>query len=97
MFFRGAVSPFFEDTTMLIITKKTEPEDIEFMHKCHEVDMHKPATWKKYPVDINGANGIIKMEYEELLNAKSMEDWEENLYHLSVALLHAWRIYKHKI
>ena len=45
---------------------------------------------------INGANAIIKMEYEELVNAKNMEDWEENLYHLSVACLHAWRIYNDK-
>ena len=84
---------------MLIITckKDEEPEDIEFMHNCHEVDMHKPDTWKKYPNDINGANAIIKMEYDELVNAKTMADWEENLYHLSVACLHAWRIYNDKM
>ena len=51
---------------MLIITKRDESEDIEFMHKCHEVDMHKPNTWNKYP---------------------------NNIYHLSVACLHAWRLY----
>lgn len=81
---------------MLIITKRNEPEDIEFMHKCHEVDIHRPATWNKYSEDINGANSIIKMEFDELINAKSMADWEENLYHLSVACLHAWRIYHGK-
>ena len=74
---------------MLIITKRNEPEDIKFMHKCHEVDMHRPSTWAKYPKDINGANAIIKMEYDELMSGK---DYEENLYHLSVACLHAWRI-----
>lgn len=66
------------------------------MHKCHEVDLHKPHTWDKYFDGINGANAIIKMEYEELINAKGMKDWEENLYHLSVACLHAWRIYNGK-
>ena len=40
---------------------------------------------------------LQEMEYGELANAKSMEEWEENLYHLSVACLHAWRIYNHKI
>ena len=74
---------------MLIITKRNEPEDIEFMHKCHEVDMHRPSTWAKYPKDTNGANAIIKMEYDELMSGK---DYEENLYHLSVACLHAWRL-----
>lgn len=71
-------------------------EDIEFMHKCHQVDINRPHTWDKYPNDINGANAIIKMEYEELMNPKDMDDWEENLYHLSVACLHAWRIYNDK-
>lgn len=66
---------------MLIIIKRNEPEDIEFMHKCHEVDEHKPSTWSKYPNNIDGAN------------AKNMKEWEENLYHLSVACLHAWRLY----
>lgn len=86
---------------MLIISCKKDSvedlEDIEFMHKCHEVDVSKPATWKRFPKDLNGANAIIKMEYEELANAKTMEDWEENLYHLSVACLHAWRIYNDKV
>lgn len=44
------------------------------MHKCHEVDLHKLHTWDKYSDDINGANAIIKMEYEELINAKGMKD-----------------------
>lgn len=84
---------------MVIITEiddGTNAEDIEFMHKCHQVDINRPHTWDKYPNDINGANAIIKMEYEELVNAKNMDDWEENLYHLSVACLHAWRIYNDK-
>lgn len=51
---------------MLIITKRDEPEDIEFMHKCHEVDEHKPSTWNKYPNNIDGANAIIKMKYERM-------------------------------
>ena len=77
---------------MLIITTKKEPEDIEFMHKCAEVDKCKPSTWDRYPNDINGSKAIIKMEYEELINAKSSNEFEENLYHLSVACLHSWRI-----
>ena len=69
---------------------------VALRRKCHEVDVCKPSTWKVYPKDINGANAIIKMEYDELAHAKSMEEWEENLYHLSVACLHAWRIYNGK-
>ena len=62
------------------------------MHKCAEVDKCKPTTWYRYPMDLNGAKAIIKMEYEEIANAKSSTEFEENLYHLSVACLHAWRI-----
>ena len=72
--------------------------DWEYMKHCHEVDEHRPETWKVYPKTIAGANDIIKMEYEELMKCAKIGDtkgWEENIYHLSVALLNAWRLYKH--
>ena len=72
--------------------------DWEYMKHCSEVDAHRPETWKVYPKTIAGANDIIKMEYDELMKCAKIGDmkgWEENIYHLSVALLNAWRIYKH--
>ena len=72
--------------------------DWEYMKHCNEVDQYRPETWKVYPKTIAGANDIIKMEYDELMKCAKIGDmkgWEENIYHLSVALLNAWRIYKH--
>lgn len=72
--------------------------DWEYMKHCHEVDENRPATWRTYPNNITGANDIIKMEYDELMKCAKIGDmkgWEENIYHLSVALLNAWRLYKH--
>ena len=43
-------------------------------------------------------NDPVKMEYDELMKCAKIGDmkgWEENIYHLSVALLNAWRLYKH--
>lgn len=84
-----------------IITIKRESDrynnspDAEFMENCRKVDENHPATWNKYDHNISGANEIITMEYNELMKAAKNNDlasWEENLYHLSVALLNAWRI-----
>lgn len=49
--FKGSSEPFF-GVSYVIITKKNEPEDIEFMHKYHKVDEHKLSTWNKYPNNI---------------------------------------------
>lgn len=62
--------------------------DKEYMEKCHEVDTNRPNTWKPYA---NAPMAIINMEYNELKNAKTDEELEENLYHLSVACLNMWR------
>lgn len=79
---------------MIITTKYKEPEDIEFMHQCAEIDKNKPFTWLRYPNDKVGANSIIKMEFEELMNTKDKEAYIHELYHLATACLHAWRVCK---
>lgn len=69
--------------------------DAEFMENCRKVDENRPATWSKYDNTLEGANDIIIMECNELMKAiknNNEADWEENIYHLSVALLNAWRI-----
>ena len=69
--------------------------DAEFMENCRKVDEHRPATWNKYDNTLAGANDIIIMECNELIKdikSNNEADWEQNLYHLSVALLNAWRI-----
>lgn len=69
--------------------------DAEFMENCRRVDENRPATWSKYDNTLAGANDIIIMECNELIkDIKNNDeaDWEQNLYHLSVALLNAWRI-----
>lgn len=87
---------------ILVNVKKTAPDrfnnspDAEFMEHCEKVDHNPPETWSKYPQTTEGANGIITMEYNELTQAiksKSDSEYLTNLYHLSVACLHAWRIY----
>lgn len=86
-----------------IITVKSHNEsdryngspDAEFMENCRKVDENRPATWSKYDSTLEGANDIIIMECNELMKAiknNNEADWEENIYHLSVALLNAWRI-----
>lgn len=80
-------------------TKQTDWNDIsdnpdrEYMEECAKVDKKRPATWKPYA---NAPMSIIDMEYNELKNAKTEEDKIENLYHLSVACLNAWRHSKNK-
>jgi hypothetical protein len=94
-----SVKPVEEVTTEHKDCDYTNNKDWEFMKHCNEVDEHRPATWIRYPLTIAGANDIIKMEFDELMkNAKDgdMKSWEQNLYHLSVATLNAWRILKHE-
>lgn len=94
-----SVKPVEEVTTEHKDRDYTNNKDWEFMKHCNEVDEHRPATWIRYPLTIAGANDIIKMEFDELMkNAKDgdMKLWEQNLYHLSVATLNAWRILKHE-
>lgn len=87
---------------MLILTQKHNKygnsPDAEFMEKCAEIDHHRPETWAKYQSGtVVGANEIIAMEYNELMSAAkngNMKLWEENIFHLSVALLNAWRSYE---
>ena len=45
-------------------------------------DMESPA----------GVKRVIEMEYRELMNAATPAETEENIYHLSVALLRYWRL-----
>lgn len=68
----------------------SENEDKEYMENCHKVDMNKPMTWTPY-IKTNNPMAIIDMEYNELKNAKTDKELEENLYHLSVACLNMWR------
>lgn len=90
---------------MIVIERKSvydkynNSPDADFMRHCEDVDHNRPATWAKYPETMEGANDIIAMEYAELMQAvkgKTLDtsEYETNLYHLSVALLHAWRIYE---
>lgn len=66
----------------------SENPDKEYMENCAKVDHNRPSTWKPY---VNAPMAIIDMEYNELKNAKTDADIEENLYHLSVACLNMWR------
>lgn len=71
--------------------------DKEFMQKSHEIDINPPSTWKKYDTSTEaGMKKVVEMEYNELMSAKTSEDKIENVYHLSVALLHYWRMLKHE-
>ena len=88
---------------MIVLTqlhdKFDKSPDAEYMSECAKVDHNRPATWSKYPSNIQGANEIIAMEYTELMTAAKagkMDEWKENLFHLSVACLNAWRLYEHK-
>ena len=80
---------------------KHDPDDIyggspdaDFMKKCREVDLNPPATWEKYDANTPaGVRKIIEMEYRELMDAKTPESTETNIYHLSVALLRLWRLH----
>lgn len=80
---------------------KHDPDDIyggspdaDFMRHCREVDLNPPATWEKYDANTPaGVRKIIEMEYRELMDAKTPESTETNIYHLSVALLRLWRLH----
>lgn len=80
---------------------KQDPDDIyggspdaDFMRHCREVDLNPPATWEKYDANTPaGVRKIIEMEYRELMDAKTPESTETNIYHLSVALLRLWRLH----
>ena len=68
---------------------KHDPDDIyggspdaDFMKKC-QYDTESPA----------GVRKIIEMEYRELMDAKTPESTETNIFHLSVALLRLWRLH----
>ena len=67
--------------------------DADYMKNCHEVDMTPPETWSKYDMESPaGVRKVIEMEYRELMTATTEADKEENIYHLSVALLRMWRL-----
>lgn len=69
--------------------------DTEFMKKSHEIDINPPSTWNKYDTSTEaGMKKVIEMEFNELMSAKKTEEKVENIYHLSVALLHYWRMIK---
>lgn len=72
-----------------IISRKFKPTetDQEFMDRCKIIDDNPPATW--YNTD-----DIVTMEYNELAKAIKANDHkgiEDNIIHLSVALLRMWR------
>lgn len=67
--------------------------DSGYMKHCHEVDINPPETWSKYDMESeSGVRKVIEMEYRELMTATTDKDKEENIYHLSVALLRMWRL-----
>ena len=67
--------------------------DSDYMKHCHEVDINPPETWSKYDMESqSGVRKVIEMEYRELMTATTDKDREENVYHLSVALLRLWRL-----
>lgn len=70
--------------------------DADYMRHCHDVDMTPPETWSKYDMESPaGVRKVIEMEYRELMTATTEADREENIYHLSVALLRMWRLMHH--
>ena len=72
-----------------------KPKDWEYMKKSGEVLRDLPDTWKAYAQDEAGRMAIIKMEYAELLNAKTPEEISHELVHLGSATLHLWRLINH--
>lgn len=67
--------------------------DADYMKNCHKVDLNPPATWKAYDMGSPaGVKRVIEMEYRELMAAAAPAETEENIYHLSVALLRYWRL-----
>ena len=78
-----------------VYPKREKPKDWAYMQKSGEVLRDMPATWKAYPQDEKGRMDIIKMEYQELLNAKTPEEISHELVHLGSATLHLWRLLNH--
>ena len=72
-----------------------KPKDWAYMKKSGEVLRDLPDTWKAYAQDEDGRMAIIKMEYQELLNAKTPEEISHELVHLGSATLHLWRLINH--
>lgn len=73
---------------------KAPKVDQMFMDACAKIDHMPPYTWNKY----SDMSDVIKMEYDEMMAAmknNDMKAYEENLLHLSVALLHEWRELHH--
>ena len=67
--------------------------DADYMKNCRKVDLSPPATWKAYDMESPaGVKRVIEMEYRELMAAATPAETEENIYHLSVALLRYWRL-----
>ena len=69
-----------------------KPKDWAYMKQSGEVLRDMPDTWKAYKQDEKGRMDIIKMEYQELLNAKTDEEISHELVHLGSATLHLWRL-----
>ncbi len=68
--------------------------DTDYMKNCRAVDLNPPKTWEKYDIETPaGVKKVIEMEYKELMSATTPEETEENIYHLSVALLRLWRLH----
>lgn len=68
---------------------KEKPSDYTFMEESERIMKNHPDTWNVYPKTLDGAMGIIKMEFKELENSK---DKSQELVHLASACLYAWRM-----
>lgn len=69
-----------------------KPKDWAYMEQSGKVLRDMPDTWRAYEQDEKGRMAIIKMEYEELLKAKTDEEISHELVHLGSATLHLWRL-----
>jgi len=72
--------------------KRERPKDWAYMEQSGEVLRNMPDTWKAYAQDEAGRMAIIKMEYGELMNAKTPEEMSHELVHLGSATLHLWSL-----
>lgn len=75
--------------------KPQKPKDWAYMEQSGEVLRDLPETWKAYAQDEEGRMDIVKMEYQELLKAKTPEEMSHELVHLGSAALHLWRLINH--
>lgn len=73
-------------------TGRKVPKDWAYMEASGKVLRDLPDTWKAYKQDDAGRMDIIKMEYGELLKAKTDEEISHELIHLGSACLHYWRL-----